>query len=333
MIDRSLEIQYWPIDRLLPYAKNARTHTDEQVAQVAASIKEFGWTNPILVGRDGVIIAGHARLAAARKLGIAEVPVILLDHLSETQRRALVLADNRLAENAGWDEALLAEELRDIDTDGFDLATVGFAADELEALLAEPEQPESAPDVTEQIPEAPSQPITKPGDIWQIGPHRLVCGDCRELAVVKELLAGGHANVVITSPPYASQRAYDPASGFKPIRPEEYTDWFRPVAANIAAVLADHGSFFLNIAPHAEYGERSLYVMDLIITHRRQWEWRLTDVLCWRKTDDGVPGGWGNRFKSAWEPVYHLCREPKIKCKRLSNRIWFRPLPGDELGG
>ena len=112
---RNLLVQFWPIDKLMPYARNARTHTEEQVAQVAASIAEFGWTNPILVGADGIIIAGHARLAAARKLDMTEVPVIVLDHLSETQRRALVLADNRLALNAGWDEEMLRVELESLE--------------------------------------------------------------------------------------------------------------------------------------------------------------------------------------------------------------------------
>ena len=115
--------------------------------------------------------------------------------------------------------------------------------------------------------------------------------------------------MVITSPPYATQREYDPASGFKPVPPEEYCDWFRDVAANIAAILAADGSYFLNIKEHADDGERNLYVKDLVIAHRRQWGWRFVDEFCWRKTDNGVPGGWGNRFKNAWEPVFHFCRQ------------------------
>ena len=134
-----LQVHVWLIDRLLPYIRNARTHSDEQVAQVAASIAEFGWTNPLLVGSDGMVIAGHARLLAARKLGMTEVPVIVLEHLSETQRRALVLADNRLAMNAGWDEEMLRVELTALDEDGFSLEIVGFTDDELQQLLADPE--------------------------------------------------------------------------------------------------------------------------------------------------------------------------------------------------
>jgi len=133
---RELAVQIWNIDKLIPYARNARTHTDEQVAQVAASIVEFGWTNPILVGADGVIIAGHARLAAARKLQMNEVPVIVLDGLSETQRRALIVADNRLAMSAGWDDQLLSTELASLKNLEFDLNLIGFDDEELARLLA-----------------------------------------------------------------------------------------------------------------------------------------------------------------------------------------------------
>jgi DNA modification methylase len=305
-------IELWPIDRLQPYAKNARTHSPEQVAQIAASIAEFGFNNPILVDTNAGIIAGHGRLLAARKLGLSECPVVVLDHLSETQRRAYIIADNKLALNAGWDEKVLAAELRQIEHDGLDLALVGFSDNELEALLAEPEQ-EHAEDLDEEIPDAPVQPVTQPGDVWLIGPHRLICGNCRDLAVVEKLVAGKVANVVVTSPPYATQREYDPASGFRPVAPEEYAGWYREVAANISAVLAPDGSYFLNIKEHAEDGERHLYVKDLVIAHRREWGWRFVDEFCWRKTDNGVPGGWNNRFKNAWEPVFHFSRRQNIK--------------------
>src|SRR5580698_1507761 len=134
-----LKIVQWAIEKLLPYARNARTHSDEQVAQVAASIIEFGWTNPILVGSDGIIIAGHARLAAARKLHMTQVPVIVLDHLTPTRRRALVLADNRLALSAGWDEAMLRLELESLQEDGFLIDLVGFTNEEVEELLRDSE--------------------------------------------------------------------------------------------------------------------------------------------------------------------------------------------------
>ena len=310
-------LELWPIERLRPYTRNARTHSEEQIAQVAASIKEFGWTNPVLVAEDGTVVAGHGRLLAARKLGLAAVPVVVLDHLSETQRRAYIIADNKLALNAGWDEKVLAAELRELESEGVDLSLVGFSDDELADLRAD-DEPQSASDAEEQMPEAPAQPVTGAGDVWQIGKHRLVCGDCRDLAVVKRLLDPGKKDarqvaVAITSPPYATQREYDPSSGFRPIPPEEYVAWYADVAANVAAMLAPDGSYFLNIKEHADDGERSLYVKDLVLAHRRQWGWRFVDEFCWRKTDNGVPGGWNNRFKNAWEPVFHFCREQQIK--------------------
>lgn len=131
------KIEHWSIDKLIPYARNARTHSDAQVAQIAASIREFGFTNPILVGSDGVIVAGHGRLEAARKLGLETVPVIVLDHLTPTQRRALIIADNKLALNAGWDEELLALELKELDDAGFDLELIGFGSEEIDVLLDE----------------------------------------------------------------------------------------------------------------------------------------------------------------------------------------------------
>jgi DNA modification methylase len=305
-------IEIWPVERLVPYARNARTHSPEQVAQIAASILEFGFNAPILVDSNDGIIAGHCRLLAALKLGLREVPVVVLDHLSETQRRAYILADNKLALNAGWDEAVLASELKDLEHEGLDLAVVGFSEEELAGLLAdddagEQEEPE------EEIPEPPAQPVTQPGDLWTIGKHRLTCGDCRDQGVVRMLFGEARANIAIMSPPYATQREYDPSSGFKPIPPEEYVAWFRAVAAGIESVLAPDGSYFLNIKPHAEDGERHLYVMDLVIAHKRQWGWRFVDEFCWRKTDNGVPGGWGNRFKNAFEPVFHFCKRPEIK--------------------
>ena len=171
-----------------------------------------------------------------------------------------------------------------------------------------------ADDAEEDIPETPAEPVTRLGDIWFIEPGRqLICGDCRDDQVVSRLFGKLQANLVITSPPYARQREYDPASGFRPVPADEYDEWFRPAAVNIASVLAPDGSYFLNIKEHADDGERNLYVMDLVIAHKRQWGWRFVDTLCWRKTDNGVPGGWNNRFKNAWEPIFHFCRQAEIK--------------------
>jgi DNA modification methylase len=317
-------IELWPLDRLVPYAKNARTHSDEQVAQIAASIAEFGFNNPVLVDTNAGIIAGHGRVLAARKLGLDQVPVVVLDHLSETQKRAFILADNRIAENAGWDNEILRTELTGLKDADLDLGLLGFDEDELAALFAETasEVAASEEEAPEEVPEAPEKPVTRPGDIWLIGQHRLICGDCRDRSTVERLFEGAKANVVTTSPPYASQRAYDPSSGFRPVPPEEYIGWYRDVAANIAAILADTGSYFLNIKEHADGGQRSLYVKKLTIAHVEQWGWRFVDEFCWRKTDDGVPGGWGNRFKNAWEPVFHFCRAEKIKFRPKAVGHW-----------
>ena len=199
----NLQVVTWPVEKLIPYARNARTHSDDQVAQIAASIAEFGWTNPILAGADGIVIAGHARLLAARKLGMTEIPVIVLDHLSESQRRALVLADNRLALNAGWDEEMLRVELTALEEDGFNLDLVGFTDDELEDLLADPEG-ESAAGLTDDdaVPETPDKAATVTGDIWVMGNHRLLCGDATQMEAVEKVLAGGLADMVFTDPPY-----------------------------------------------------------------------------------------------------------------------------------
>jgi DNA modification methylase len=197
-----LQVVRWPVERLLPYARNARTHSDEQVAQIAASIAEFGWTNPILAGGDGVVIAGHARLLAARKLGITEVPVFVLDHLSESQRRALVIADNRLALNAGWDEEMLRVELDALREDDFNLDLLGFGDDELEALLSEPDSEITGNTDDDAVPETPETAVTVLGDVWLLGDHRLLCGDATNIEAVQKVLAGGLADMVFTDPPY-----------------------------------------------------------------------------------------------------------------------------------
>ncbi|WP_243041041.1 site-specific DNA-methyltransferase [Dyella sedimenti] len=196
-------IEHWPIDKLLPYVRNARQHSDEQIAQIAASIAEFGFVNPILTGADGVLVAGHGRLAAARKLGLPTVPVVVLDHLTPTQRRALVLADNRLAELATWDDALLRIELEALQDDGFDLDLTGFDADALAELLADEEPQIEGRTEDDAIPEMPEESVSKPGDVWRLGPHRLVCGDATTTEAYARLFPDGErADMVFTDPPY-----------------------------------------------------------------------------------------------------------------------------------
>jgi len=195
-----MQIQQLKVEDLIPYVNNSRKHSDEQVAQIAASIKEFGWTNPILIDGDKGIIAGHGRLMAARKLKMAEVPVIEISHLTETQKKALVIADNKLALNADWDLDLLTIELDELLADGFDLELLGFDKNELDKLL-EPEQIEGLTD-EDAVPEIPEEPKTKLGDIWVLGNHRLMCGDSTNLEQAEDLLENQPADMVFTDPPY-----------------------------------------------------------------------------------------------------------------------------------
>jgi len=195
-----MKITQKKVESLIPYINNSRTHSDEQVAQIAASIKEFGWTNPILVDGDNSIIAGHGRLLAARKLGYKEVPTIELSDLTETQKKAYIIADNRLALNAGWDNELLTIELNDLLADGFALELLGFDPKELDALL-EPEVVEGLTD-EDAVPDLPDEPTTKLGDIYQLGNHRLMCGDSCSLTDMEKLCNGQLVDMWLTDPPY-----------------------------------------------------------------------------------------------------------------------------------
>lgn len=193
------KVERWPLDRLIPHARNSRTHSDAQVAQIAGSIAEFGFVNPVLVGDDGVIVAGHGRVLAARKLGLAEAPVIVLSHLTPTQRRALMIADNRIAENAAWDDEMLAAELTALRDENIDLGLLGFDEDDLDRLLAE-QVDESV--VADEAPALPDDPVSRPGDLWICGEHRVYCGDATVLSDVEKLLDGELADMCFTDPPY-----------------------------------------------------------------------------------------------------------------------------------
>jgi hypothetical protein len=265
----ALTVETRRVEALIPHAKNPRTHSDAQIAQIAASIVEFGWTSPILVDGDNGVIAGHGRLLAARKLGMREVPVIELAHLSAAQKRALVIADNRIALDAGWDEALLVLELADLAEVGFDLDMTGFTATEIERLLdlvedgdaaggdrepvsraADAENDESADadaidngeedSGEDHDPASTIAPVSRAGDVWIIGRHRLICGDAGDPAVVAALMRGETAHLCITSPPYARQRDY--ASGIG--------DWdalMRGVFAAADGALRDDAQLLVNL--------------------------------------------------------------------------------------
>ena len=191
---------YRSVDELIPYARNAKQHSESQVAQIAASIKEFGFTNPILTDADNGIIAGHGRLMAAQKLGLDKVPTIELAHLSETQKRAYILADNKLAELAGWDNDMLSVEFAELLNDGFDLSLTGFSDEEINALNPQQDSdgltdPDDTPEVTEKV-------VSTLRDIWVLGKHRLMCGDSTIIDDVNNLMSGTQADMLITDPPY-----------------------------------------------------------------------------------------------------------------------------------
>ena len=196
-----ISIVYQQASALLPYARNSRTHSDQQVAQVAASIKEFGFTNPILVDEENMIIAGHGRLLAAQKLGLEQVPTISLKYMTEAQKKAYVIADNKLALNAGWDEELLALEIAELDELNFDLELTGFDTKELDHLLAEANKTDGFTD-PDDVPEISETVITQPGNTWTLGSHRLVCADATRLDQVEQAMAGRLADMLLTDPPY-----------------------------------------------------------------------------------------------------------------------------------
>ena len=202
MIPENYALERVDVSALSAFAGNPRMHADSQIDQIAASIRQFGWTNPILVDAGGTIIAGHGRLEAAKRLQLREVPVIRLGHLSEAQRKALVIADNQLALNAGWDEVALSSLIRDLDAEDFELDVLGFMAQDLDRYLAGIHADTAAETDEDPIPEVPVEPVSKPGDLWILGGHRLLCGDATVLSDVERLMDGQLADMVFSDPPY-----------------------------------------------------------------------------------------------------------------------------------
>jgi DNA modification methylase len=318
-------IEMWPLDRLKPYQRNARTHSDAQVAQIAASIVEFGFTAPLLVSEDGGILAGHGRLAAARKLDLDAVPVVVLDHLTPTQRRAYILADNQLALQAGWDQELLAVELADLSAAGFDLALTGFSDEELADLLGDIEETERADDAApiaepedEDIPDAPATPVSQSGDIWQLGSHRLICGDSTDPSMVAALMAGDHARLCFTSPPYGQQRDYT----------QGIADWdalMRGVFANLP--MAGDGQVLVNLGLIHRDNEVIPY-WDGWIGWMRTQGWRRFGWYVWDQ-GPGMPGDWQGRFAPSFEFIFHFNRQSRkpnkiVPCKHAGQDSHLR---------
>lgn len=193
------KVERWPIEDLIPSVRNSRTHSDEQVRQIAASIEEFGWTVPVLVDEAGELIAGHGRLLAANLLGLTDVPVMVARGWTEEQKRAYRIADNKLAENAGWDLDALRLEMSDLQATGFEIPVIGFSDQELMGLLREAKRGDADPD---DIPETQEIAVTALGDVWVLGDHKIICGDSTDRAVVHRLLAGAKPHLMVTDPPY-----------------------------------------------------------------------------------------------------------------------------------
>ena len=270
-----MQIKQVKVTSLIPYIRNSRTHSDAQVAQIAASIKEFGWTNPILVDGTNGIIAGHGRLLAARKLGNAEVPVIELAHMTESQKKAYVIADNQLAMNAGWDTSMLTLELADLKEAGFSLDILGFDPKELDSLL-EPEQVDGLTD-EDAVPDVPDEPTTKLGDIYQLGNHRLMCGDSCSITDIEKLCNGQLVDMWLTDPPY--NVAYEGGTGLTIKNDDMGDDQFRQflrdayVAADI--VMKQGAVFYIWHADLESYNFRGA---------AQDAGWKVRQCLIWKKS-------------------------------------------------
>jgi len=311
-----LHVEYRKVEALIPCARNPRTHTAEQVAKIAASIVEYGWTNPILVDGDNGIVAGHGRLAAARKLNLEDVPVIELAHLTPTQKRAYLLSDNRMALDAGWDDAMLALELTELLDAGYDLALTGFDVTEIESLLADDQAAtdgeQGDKDAADEVREVPANPVSRTGDVWALGPHRLVCGDAADASVITTLMAGEQANLLFTSPPYANQRAYTTGG---------IADWDRLMQGVFAVALtlmATAGQMLVNLGLVHRDGTVVRYWDDWLTWMPRQG-WRFFGWYVW---DQGVtvPGDWAGRLAPRHEFLFHFNREARkpnkiVPCK------------------
>jgi DNA modification methylase len=312
-----LKIVQKPVDKLIPYVNNSRTHSDEQIAQIASSIKEFGWTNPILVDGENGIIAGHGRLMAARKLGYKEVPTIELKDLTETQRKAYIIADNRLALNAGWDNEMLTIELNELLADGFALDILGFDPKEIDALL-EPEVVEGLTD-EDAVPDVPDEPKTKLGDIYQLGNHRLMCGDSTSIDAVDKLMNGQKADMVFTDPPYGVSYTgglQDKGKGLKGNAREmiknDDIDLYEE-AVTVASIVCD-GPVFMFYADTVPFG---------LYRGIENVGGEVVALLIWKKK-----GGYG-ALGASYKPNHEPCVLWKKKNAKLNfigstkeNRIW-----------
>ena len=306
------KVERWKIEKLVPYARNARTHSDEQVGQIAASIKEWGWTTPILVDEDGSIIAGHGRTLAAQRLQITEVPVMVAKGWSDAKKRAYVLADNKLAMNAGWDNEMLALELGEIGDLGFDLDLTGFTADEIAALT--PEHIEPGLTDEDEVPELPEQPVTVLGDVWVLGKHRLMCGDSTSIDAVDKLMDGQKADMVFTDPPYGV--AYEGGHNTKKrtqikndaLEGENLTGLFYGALSVAHIVTHEHAAFYVWYASGKSV-ETFAALSDLPL--------KLRAIIQWYKVRSGL-GAFMSQYIPNCEPCIYAHKDG-------SSPQWFGP--------
>jgi site-specific DNA-methyltransferase (adenine-specific) len=299
------------IDHLAISINELQTHPSNvrqgDVGAICESLKAHGQYRPIVFQQSTKrILAGNHTYKAAKALGwthIAATPIICDDQ----QALRILLADNKANDLATYDEPELIELLKQlVDTSEGLLGTL-FDEDELDSLIQDNSHFELPTDVDDEpmIPLLDQVPeITKPKDVWILGNHKVMCGDCRDDQDVNELIKETKINIAITSPPYAEQRKYDEKSGFKPIHPDQYVDWFADVASNVKKHLADDGSWFVNIKPAANNLDTELYVFDLVLSHARKWGWHFGTEYCWER--NGVPKNVVNRFRNGFEPIYQF---------------------------
>ena len=290
------QIERWPITRLIPYDRNPRVHSNAQVAQIAASISEFGFNSPILVDTESGVIAGHGRLLAARSLGLTEVPVIVLNYLTDAQKRAYIVADNRLAENAGWDEELLKRELAALRNEEFDLALVGFDDEDLARLLADQETTSGLTD-EDSAPDPPTIPVSTTGDLWNLGSHRLLVGDALLDRDVRRLLGADSADLVFTDPPYnVDYEGYtDQRLTIQGDRmgPDEFVGFLTTVFANYRQIVKPGASLYIC---HASSWQREFQ------NALEQAGFAIRCQIIWAKNTFA----WGfGRYKFQHEPVFY----------------------------
>lgn len=294
-----MNLEHLQLDDLIPFAKNSRTHSGEQVAQIAASIKEFGFTNPVLIDNDGGIIAGHGRVMAARKLKLKEVPCIRLGHLTDAQKRAYVIADNKLALNAGWDDEMLKLELGDLKELNFDLSLTGFSTDEINALLT-PDVVEGLTD-EDAVPEVPEEPVTRLGDVWILGNHRLMCGDSTSVDAVEKLMDVATVDMVYTDPPYGINIVKaSKVGGDKPFGSKDSRGTVRStniVKANIYASIA--GDDTIQVALEAIQIIKTLGAKVEIIWGGNYYANALENSSCWIVWDKENTGNFADA-ELAW---------------------------------